>query len=274
MAAQAGVTIVTTPTEKWLKDELASCEHRFLAASPYVTDYLRRLAAPLDSAVERTLLTSTDLRSFALGSSDIESLCKLADEGTKVLSQNGLHAKVYVVDDHCALVTSANATRSGMTKNHECGVAVDSAEIVSNLAAQILSGFGAAERPLMMGSEDLVAIRESIRAIRPLLPPMSEVEELIARHEQPHRLEVTDVDGLVESFSGWTRLALRGVFQQHDDLFSLDEVFSTCEPAAAEEYPNNKWPRAKLRQQLQRLRDLGMVDFLGGGSYRRTFTVT
>jgi chromosome condensin MukBEF MukE localization factor len=35
-------------------------------------------------------------------------------------------------------------------------------------------------------------------------------------------------------------------------------------------YPNNRFPRQKLRQQLQRLRDLGMIEFLGEGRYRRT----
>ncbi|MBZ5564268.1 MAG: hypothetical protein LAP13_17830 [Acidobacteriia bacterium] len=33
-------------------------------------------------------------------------------------------------------------------------------------------------------------------------------------------------------------------------------------------HPDNLHVRDKIRQQLQRLRDLGLVEFLGGGKYR------
>ena len=116
---------ITTPTGRWLEGKLAHCASRLLIASPYVGPFLASLAGRLRSGVSTTLLTRTDLRDFALGSSDIEALCDFARRGATVMGLAGLHAKVYVLDNKAALVTSANATYSGMSRNWECGVAID-----------------------------------------------------------------------------------------------------------------------------------------------------
>ena len=49
----------------------------------------------------------------------------------------------------------------------------------------------------------------------------------------------------------------------------MDDVFAACAPLAASRYPDNRHVREKLRQQMQRLRDLGLVLFLGSGQYER-----
>ena len=66
---------------------------------------------------------------------------------------------------------------------------------------------------------------------------------------------------------GWTILTLgvvRGLARRE---FSLKEIYAK-EDSFREHYPNNANIRPKLRQQLQILRDLGYVEFLGGGEYR------
>jgi len=49
--------------------------------------------------------------------------------------------------------------------------------------------------------------------------------------------------------------------------FTLAEVYA-CEDELARLHPRNRHVRDKIRQQLQVLRDLGVVEFLGGGRYR------
>lgn len=50
--------------------------------------------------------------------------------------------------------------------------------------------------------------------------------------------------------------------------FALSDVYA-FEDEVARRYPNNLHIRPKLRQQLQRLRDAGLLTFLGRGRYRR-----
>jgi type II restriction enzyme len=66
---------------------------------------------------------------------------------------------------------------------------------------------------------------------------------------------------------GWTLDVLRTVRSLNTSQFSLAEVYAHSN-SLAQLHPNNRHVRDKIRQQLQVLRDLGFVDFLGGGNYR------
>jgi type II restriction enzyme len=49
--------------------------------------------------------------------------------------------------------------------------------------------------------------------------------------------------------------------------FALSEAYSLEERLSAL-HPDNRHVRDKIRQQLQVLRDAGLVEFVGGGRYR------
>ena len=66
---------------------------------------------------------------------------------------------------------------------------------------------------------------------------------------------------------GWTLDVLQIVQSLGKTGFTLADVYSHTD-ALAKLHPNNAHVRDKIRQQLQVLRDLGLLDFLGSGSYR------
>lgn len=66
---------------------------------------------------------------------------------------------------------------------------------------------------------------------------------------------------------GWTLDMLNAVRSLNKSDFTLAEVYAH-EDSLAELHPNNSHVRPKIRQQLQVLRDLGILEFLGAGSYR------
>jgi type II restriction enzyme len=66
---------------------------------------------------------------------------------------------------------------------------------------------------------------------------------------------------------GWTTLTLAVIRSLNCAGFSLDDLYSR-EETFATVYPKNNNLRAKVRQQLQVLRDLGYLRFLGRGQYR------
>ncbi len=73
--------------------------------------------------------------------------------------------------------------------------------------------------------------------------------------------------GVEQSSRGWVTLTLRIVRSLNQQEFSLSEIYAK-ECAFASFYPENNNIRAKVRQQLQVLRDLGYLEFCGRGSYR------
>jgi type II restriction enzyme len=68
---------------------------------------------------------------------------------------------------------------------------------------------------------------------------------------------------------GWTLDVLQVVQSLGKLEFTLADVYTHTD-ALAKLHPNNAHVRDKIRQQLQVLRDLGLLKFLGGGSYRLT----
>jgi type II restriction enzyme len=66
---------------------------------------------------------------------------------------------------------------------------------------------------------------------------------------------------------GWTTLTLWTVRNLGKREFRLSELYER-EQSFAQLYPGNRHIRAKIRQQLQVLRDLGILSFEGPGRYR------
>ena len=65
---------------------------------------------------------------------------------------------------------------------------------------------------------------------------------------------------------GWTLDVLNVVRGMGRREFTLAEVYAFA-GELARLHPRNRFVRPKIRQQLQILRDLGFVEFLGSGQY-------
>jgi type II restriction enzyme len=70
------------------------------------------------------------------------------------------------------------------------------------------------------------------------------------------------------SARSWLMSVMRCVDTFGARSFGLKEIYS-FESSLAKDFPSNRNVRAKIRQQLQVLRDHGYIEFLGDGLYRR-----
>lgn len=78
--------------------------------------------------------------------------------------------------------------------------------------------------------------------------------------------KVKAFSSLKTSVRGWTLDVFR-IVEMLPKKFSLKEVYAH-EQGLAEAHPGNRNIRPKIRQQLQVLRDMGFITFLGGGDYQ------
>lgn len=88
----------------------------------------------------------------------------------------------------------------------------------------------------------------------------SSVVEKVA---QSKRLEFNDINT-----RGWVFDVLNCVNSLSKDAFALSDVYAFVDMLSVK-HPRNNNVEAKIRQQLQVLRDLGFIEFLGRGHYRR-----
>ncbi len=73
--------------------------------------------------------------------------------------------------------------------------------------------------------------------------------------------------GLKTEKRGWTLDVLNAARSLEKPEFTLTEIYG-LEPSLARLHPDNRHIRDKIRQQLQVLRDLSLLEFVGGGHYR------
>ena len=67
---------------------------------------------------------------------------------------------------------------------------------------------------------------------------------------------------------GWILDVMKCVDSIKNNSFSLDEVYN-FESQLKLKYPNNNFIKDKIRQQLQILRDKGIIEFSGRGNYKK-----
>ena len=130
-----------------LKEVLKSVSHELVIASPYiktseaewVCDELERRKLP--SSVHLQVLTDVRSTNVLSGSLDIEALNLFTARipASVVVNLPRLHAKVYVADHACALITSANLTPSGMDFNFEFGVEFHDSKFVGSVRRHLES---------------------------------------------------------------------------------------------------------------------------------------
>ena len=91
-----------------------------------------------------------------------------------------------------------------------------------------------------------------------------EKESVVAQLNHVKALETADL-----SSRGWLLDVLSCVNATPETDFSLDEIYR-FEEALKLKHPENHHIRAKIRQQLQVLRDKGFLEFTSRGRYRKT----
>ena len=80
---------------------------------------------------------------------------------------------------------------------------------------------------------------------------------------------VRKLGALPPSVRGWTLDVLTAIRKLEKARFSLRELYQ-MEAYLQSTHPRNQNVRPKIRQQLQVLRDLGLIEFIGSGSYSLT----
>jgi hypothetical protein len=85
--------------------------------------------------IENTrLITRYSLYDFFVKLSDLAALKLALHCKMKVVGLRNIHAKFYLFDDDRAIITSANFTYGGLSRNHECGMFIDDRTIVTQLS--------------------------------------------------------------------------------------------------------------------------------------------
>lgn len=235
--------------------------------SPYIKyDIVREIYNHKAGMVDLKVLTNINLASFYKGASDVNAIELFLSNGHKANNFPHLHAKFYIFDEQQMIITSANLTSSGLKRNLEYGVYTDELSLVD----QAVKDFNRFSKNTIAG-KITVAHLETISSI---------IDGMGVYDNNPFpqtKLEFLPDDDFIPAQSlqeislllgGWTRVLFEELITLPNVVFTTSD-FQYILPRLKQKYPDNNTIEAKIRQQLQELRDLGLIKFVKRGTYQK-----
>ena len=146
-----------------------SAHSRVILATPFIgSGPLSDLAGFFDSTkppqVELiTNLSEDSLFQGTVNSEAIANFCRSLPD-VEVRHLPGLHAKVYVADDHSAIITSGNLTQASLNRNYEYGVHVTEKALVQQIAEDVQEYASLGSRVNIVELDELSEITKVVRS--------------------------------------------------------------------------------------------------------------
>lgn len=259
--------IINKPIRDLFFSLVSDAEKSIKISSPYIKHSIADEIYQIKRAnVHVSVVTKVNLMDIYKSASDISALKLIHERSGDVYNFPRLLAKFYIFDDRVAIISSANLTPSGFTRNYEYGVFLDELPLVRQTC------------------EDFHRLCSNESTGRLKTGHFEQIENIINTLPKPQQIEIPKleldysepVESIFDRGSEYIRRSLTGwkkaVFNEIDALGK--QVFTTSDfihmiPALKEQYRNNRNIEAKIRQQLQYLRDLGLVKFEGNGVYKK-----
>ncbi len=200
---------------------------------------------------------------------DIEAFSAILEMKGHLKSFQGLHAKTFIFDDNIAVVTSSNLTSRGLLNNYEYGVLIKSKEQVSEIVNDFNELYKS-EAASDVNAEQLALIK-NIVANAPKLERVrfQKLEEFSKSSTTP--IYTGGEQSIIDSLGGWRQEVFKRLIRIHKTDFSLQDIYN-FERELQSLFPDNNTVRDSTRRNLQELRDLGLLEFLGNGKYRKLWS--
>lgn len=253
-------TLLKNPVFNTFFEMVESTKESLFLCSPFIKNEItEHLIKKNPKNVKVDILTSFKLANFYRRSSDLEALRNFVQNNMTVKNLTSLHAKVYIFDKQKTIITSANLTNNGLRNNYEYGILINDPIQTQKVFEEFSTVFN---------SEDVSIVTKNI------LDETDAILEKIPRYK-PVKFDVADDDlfdagtqYIEPSLAGWTLDIFRVLKEVSSETFSLNDVYK-FRSHIQNLHPQNHHIDDKIRQQLQVLRDRGLVEFLGKGNYRK-----
>jgi phosphatidylserine/phosphatidylglycerophosphate/cardiolipin synthase-like enzyme len=259
--------ILKTPWKNDFLELVSQSKKSIKITSPFVKkDICDEMLNAKNSSSKIDLITSFKLMSIHAGSLDISAIENILNVNGSVKNYPKLHSKIYLFDDKKAIITSGNLTHGGMVRNFEYGIYIDEIKVVQ----KIIADFDSISNNELTGKvekRDIDLVKKILSKIPKTTKPKFPSFEIESPEENFDIIE-NSTNEIQSTLKGWKSDIFKYADSINNQIFSLSEIYQ-FESLLKEKYPNNTRITDKIRQQLQFLRNLGLIEFLGNGMYKK-----
>ena len=262
--------ILTTPWKNELLELVSTTKKSIKIISPYIKENIcQALLLQKQSRAKFELITTFKFSSFCSGQSDLSALEKIINANGKIKIHPRIHSNVFLFDDKKAIISSANLSDRGLLTNYELGILLDEKTVV----AQVVAEYNAIAK-----HEETRAVKKTdIEIISKMLLPISKNSQYkklkLSKFETDHLKETFDVvdvpiEAITSVFENWQLEVFNCINLTQQQIFTLEEV-NLFENHLKKIFPTQKNIPDKIEIQLKYFIDLGLIDFLGNGFYKK-----
>ncbi|MGL6119018.1 MAG: phospholipase D-like domain-containing protein [Fusobacteriaceae bacterium] len=255
--------LVKNSSHSKFMDLVSSSEKEIILCAPYIKlPIVKEILKNRKSDAKMKVITSASIPSFINKASDIEAIKFLLENNITVKNYQGLHAKVYIFDSEKALVTSANLTYNGLNRNFEYGVLISDDK---NSVSQIVSDYKALTKSELCGAFNF----ENVQKIEQIILSTPKTAKIkIDRDGDEIIFQEKGKVSIPKELSQWQKDIYEAVSKLPSQTFTTKDTKQFIDELK-KKHPTNNHIEEKIRQQLQQLRDIGLIKFEARGVYKR-----
>lgn len=258
------IEILKSPWDKQFFDLVRDAKKDILMSSPFIKMHpINTFVKSLSHNPKIRVLTSFKLTYFRRNVSDIEAIEKLV-KISDVRNVGNLHSKVYIFDKTDAVITSSNLTYGGLTKNFEYGVIISDKKLVEKIYDDFFTLFTDRELSGLITRRVVLEVKKILDRMPSLEIPDNQ-REILNFNDILNREEVNILE---EELSPWQKDIFDILSRTKEKIIRLDQLYE-YERELKTKHPRNMHIKAKIRQQLQQLRDKGLIEFIERGIYKK-----
>lgn len=266
------IKLIKSPCDKEFKDIFLVAKKEIIISSPYINIggvdlMLNSINEPNKKSIN--ILTNLSSQNIIDNVTQPSALLSIYESfnTTTVTNLSKLHAKIYIIDNSLALISSANLTFGGLKSNFEYGVLIDEKDKVNIIKKDVLdyASVGYVFDKKIIGklqklTKDLEPQQSAIKKdstvseIKRILKHQQEITETIASQynnkETRHGIFAKTIDYLLHKNSELTTTEIYKLVQDiHPELCNDDVKYSNGE---------KKW-KIEVRQSRFFLQKKGVV---------------
>lgn len=259
------MNILGNDFERRFYNLVSSSNKKIKLCAPYVkSEIINNIYLRKNHGTKVDIISNFNIVNFYRKSSDLDAFMKIIKHKDRVFNNQRIHAKIYIFDDKYSIITSANLTNSGFKKNIEYGVFIEE----ENIVKETIKDFNLICENEITGKISSKNISNMEDIINNLPPFMDIAKSTFSIEDELNTKIKVDINNITKKLSTWKKNILTIMNDIEGFQFSLFDIYGK-EETLKKLYPNNNTIKESIRRNLQELRDLGLVRFLGNGRYEK-----
>ncbi len=259
--------VLKNPWKETFLELVSDSQSSIKIASPFVKySICNEFLGLKKEKVSLDLITAFKLPSIYWGSLDLNALSAIISNNWVVTNFSSLHAKIYIFDDKKAVITSWNLTGWWMISNFEYWIYIDDLYLVHDIVDDFY-GLWHHENAWEVKEKNILDVQNLLKSLKKQ-PKIKLPDYTISDIVQDEKIIFSSDDISMSWLKGWKKHVFVAVDKIQKNTFTLAEVL-WFKDYFVSQYPDNQFIDDKVRQILQQLRDLGLIEFLWWWTYKK-----